>query len=452
MHGVGSWKFRKQLGVGGNGTVWQATRGGGEPVAVKVLNARFLNAKDARYQRFRAECDIHSKLTGRQGILPLLDSHVPLTPSRRDAAWIATKIAEPIKGALRRETLDVVVAAIASIAETLSALHAEGISHRDIKPSNLFRLNGEWVIGDFGLADFPEKGDQTVTGEKIGPAFYIAPEMLNQAKSADGREADVYSIAKTFWVLATGQAYPLPGPQPLGYVNQKIRGILGHGRATTLDLLIARATSQNPKERPTMDEINRELRAWLRAPTSEDGPVPDIGEIAKQIIASSAQIQNVALTRQQQRETVDRARCRLTDGLMAIAKTLKDSGIGGDGVGDMRQIWHLRGLPVSNESQPVYQTAFHTSAVRSINPSEWCKLECVAGMALFDDGQVIVLGGYVLPSRNPRPLPDRLGWSESAPIPVGSALQENAISDLMIHLLEQLPVALQAYSKHVPYP
>lgn len=33
----------------------------------------------------------------------------------------------------------------------LASLAAEGAAHRDIKPGNLFELDGQWVVGDFGL-------------------------------------------------------------------------------------------------------------------------------------------------------------------------------------------------------------------------------------------------------------------------------------------------------------
>jgi serine/threonine protein kinase len=56
-----------------------------------------------------------------------------------------------------RPRIENVVEAIASIAETLSRLAEKLICHRDIKPENLYFFDARWVIGDFGLADFPRK-------------------------------------------------------------------------------------------------------------------------------------------------------------------------------------------------------------------------------------------------------------------------------------------------------
>jgi hypothetical protein len=38
---------------------------------------------------------------------------------------------------------------------------------------------------------YPDKEAVTDTGERLGPYSYLAPEMLHDAKHADGRKADV---------------------------------------------------------------------------------------------------------------------------------------------------------------------------------------------------------------------------------------------------------------------
>jgi serine/threonine protein kinase len=94
---------------------------------------------------------------------------------------------------------------------TLAGLAAKGIGHRDLKPENLFRHEGRWVIGDFGLATYPGKEPITVGERRLGPLYFIAPEMLREPDVADAGPADVYSLAKTLWALASGQRYPPEG-------------------------------------------------------------------------------------------------------------------------------------------------------------------------------------------------------------------------------------------------
>ena len=86
----------------------------------------------------------------------------------------------------------------------------------------MFLLDEKWILGDFGLATFPDKPALTQEGRKLGPLHYLAPEMLNEPTTALGGPADVYSLGKTLWVAATGQRYPLPGEHRLEHAT-------GHG-------------------------------------------------------------------------------------------------------------------------------------------------------------------------------------------------------------------------------
>jgi serine/threonine protein kinase len=112
----------------------------------------------------------------------------------------------------RESELPTIVAAFAEYARTSADLANEGISHRDIMPDDLFRLGNSWLIGDFGLVDYPGKPAVTAPGRRLGAVFFIAPEMLDDPDSAEGSCADVFSMAKTLWAVATGNRYA-PGGQ-----------------------------------------------------------------------------------------------------------------------------------------------------------------------------------------------------------------------------------------------
>jgi uncharacterized protein YjbI with pentapeptide repeats len=259
---VDSWRLRERLGAGGNGEVWKAERNG-RVVALKI--SKTLDPNDGRYRRFADEVLILRQLKDRKGVVPLIDASVPKMPSHEQPAWLAMPIAIPMTRRLSTRLLATTVEAIASIAETMSELHAQGISHRDIKPDNLFWYGDGWAVGDFGLVEFPDKQSLTKSGRKLGPIYYVAPEMLNDPVRSKGEPADVYSLAKTLWVLATGQHFPLPGEQKIDSELMQISMYVTHDRTEILDAIGQEATRHDPDKRPSMSTIAAELRAWCKS-------------------------------------------------------------------------------------------------------------------------------------------------------------------------------------------
>ena len=93
------------------------------------------------------------------GVLPLLDAYLPDTPLKGDPPWLAMPIATPIAEAVEGLPLEQVVGAVVQIASTLAQLAERRVGHRDVKPGNLYGLDGEWLVGDFGLVAAPEADD-----------------------------------------------------------------------------------------------------------------------------------------------------------------------------------------------------------------------------------------------------------------------------------------------------
>jgi serine/threonine protein kinase len=262
---IGAWQILRQLGKGGNGVVFEATDGE-RIAAVKVLSSA-KNPK--RVTRFADEIRAMQRCKGLPGVLPLYESFLP-SESDNQPPWLAMPLAVPLIDALGQSpTFEQVIAAIKGVAAALVSIHEIDISHRDIKPDNLFYFNGTWVIGDFGIADFDGKMSETAPMEKIGPMHYIAPEMLNGASAADGKAADVYSLAKTMWVLGTGQRYPLPGHQLASTMAMTISAYTDHPRAALLDKLVEHSTNFAPTKRPMMQQFLREIDAWITPPNPD---------------------------------------------------------------------------------------------------------------------------------------------------------------------------------------
>jgi serine/threonine protein kinase len=260
---IGPWTLIEQLGRGGNAVVWRATRDGlDEEAALKVINATKANKEP--YRRFVAEIEFLRSLGDTGGVLPLMDAYLPDAPSRDDRPWLAMPIATPIADALAGAELTTVVQAVLAIARTLDRLKQEsGVAHRDVKPGNLYERDGEWLVGDFGLIAPPNKDELARTGRPVGPAHYTAYELIIDPTGADPHPADVYSLAKTLWVLATGQGYPPEGHQAAGVAGFNVADWRPDARAGALDRLIDRCTRLPPGQRPSMAVVVSELETWL---------------------------------------------------------------------------------------------------------------------------------------------------------------------------------------------
>lgn len=269
VQNINGWLLDEKLGSGGNAVVWKAHRlGSSDYVALKILDTKKVQSE--RYRRFVQEVETQRTLSTNSGILPLLESNLPEIPSQENPAWLTTEIAIPLSKALAEANLDLVVEAVGTIAANLaSLLKSFGIVHRDLKPDNLYELSGQWLVGDFGLVVTPDTRGLTIPGHKLGPAHFSPYELIDGGVDADMPPVDVYMLAKTLWVLATGNRYPPPGNQPSISTGFQISDFIAHPHAKHLDRLIDSMTALLPSDRPSMENVANELEAWLNLPMEE---------------------------------------------------------------------------------------------------------------------------------------------------------------------------------------
>ncbi len=92
---------------------------------------------------------------------------------------------------------------ILDVAQGLSHSHQRQILHRDVKPANVFLQAGRAKLGDFGTGAYiSDAFGAPESAEKVGTAFYMAPEVF-QGKSATVR-SDVYSLGILAYEVIAG--------------------------------------------------------------------------------------------------------------------------------------------------------------------------------------------------------------------------------------------------------
>lgn len=444
-------KGRRPSWRGGNADVWKAVDGSGNWVAVKFL--RIENAKPDSYPRFQREVKEHAQLTLERvpGVLPLLHHYLPAKASRGDRPWLVTPLAKPIAKALgEHPPLEAVVAAVARIADALARLHERGMAHRDVKPSNCYRYGEDWVLGDFGLIETPLDADAALTvGVKaLGPRGFIAPEMVLRADKAEGPPADVYSLGKTLWALAAG--LPIA---PIGEHRPELPGKrlgefgVSHPRAFKLDRLIEQLTRELPEERPPMERVAQELKAWAAAPTPRESAeltLDDIGGAIAEILARDRRIEERRQSRFAMAESIaaDIAR-RMPEILERLtAAGIKHSGLLADHVGISGVLAaELNKIPAADRVAGWRRCTIG----RVTGPQGFGVLNFGAGAALSPDGQVALGATYVLTDGSGQ----RVLWIDTDTALVDSTSYEVTVRRLADGLVSNLQAALNEFHKSI---
>lgn len=253
---VGAWKLTDRLGSGGNGEVWRCENEKGDVRAIKLLKA----IKPKRYARFRDEVNVMESNADVPGILSILDKSLP-DISGGGIPYYVMPIARTMEESSSGKSLEEKVDIILEICNCVSVLHARNITHRDIKPSNILCLDDHYYLADFGLADFPEKERLSDPNEEIGAKWTIAPEMKRESNTADSKKGDIYSLAKTFWILLTGHKKGFDGQYTVDSTIE-LKRFYPDSFTEPIDGLLARCTDIDPHKRPSVEELIQGLVDW----------------------------------------------------------------------------------------------------------------------------------------------------------------------------------------------
>ncbi|MGO4695435.1 protein kinase [Paenibacillus sp. 2TAB26] len=257
------------LGKGGSGKVYRATKENGEQFALKIsiqkmpkkIETDSEKTTERRLKRFEIEARKGQQLIqeGMRGLIPILEFEC----DPKHSYFLVMPLAVPLSDIIKKK-LDIyeLTAIVRELAQVLVALHAREHSHRDIKPENILFYNDCYCLSDLGLLAYPEKEHITPDDELIGNRKTVAPELrINSNFESDHRPADVYSFAKTAWMILTNEEFAFDGQfNPLE--NHKLQLIHFEQHFVELYDLLADATFEDPAKRPTMKSFLERFNVW----------------------------------------------------------------------------------------------------------------------------------------------------------------------------------------------
>lgn len=260
---IGRWTLAKLIGAGGNGEVWSCRDEQKQEYAIKFL--KWGNG-DA-YKRFFDEVTFMEQFSSIYGVLPIIDKYIPEYSKRNDNPqlpfYYVMPLAESAEIRIQKASLDEKITIIQELLSMLKSLHAKNIAHRDIKPANILFYNGSYVMSDFGLVFFNKKTAKTPIGAKLGAKWTISPQMERDAAHADKFKADVYSMAKTIWMILTSDMKSFEGQYMPNSVVSLRQHISSDKYLYPLEKLLAQCTDYNEDTRPNAIELEQKFSEWI---------------------------------------------------------------------------------------------------------------------------------------------------------------------------------------------
>jgi len=281
----GRYAITKLLGRGGMGVVYLATdRDAGTDVVIKMISPA-LRYDDETVARFHREA---RRLRGldHPNIVRFLDSG-----HEGDLSYLVMEYidGELLTNVLRRQgRLSYVefVPIAAQILKGVGHAHSRDVLLRDIKPSNIMLCERKGRTSfvkllDFGLAKIQQGELPITTAHVLGPAGYIAPEVLRGA-TLDLR-VDVYALGALFYLLLSGRP-PFEAVDQAAVFTQTLHEVpppligLSVDRAAPAGLLelVHLCLEKDPDRRPT--DANQVIEELIDVVPAMLFRLPRIGE------------------------------------------------------------------------------------------------------------------------------------------------------------------------------
>jgi len=281
------YTLTRRIAAGGMGEVWEATDTVlDRTVAVKLLSPA-LSQQGGFLDRFRAEARYAAAL------------HQPNITTVFDygeddgSAYLVMELVtgQPLSQIIAERSplpAETTASILMQAATALEAAHRGGVIHRDVKPANiLVTPDGTVKLTDFGISRLVDSAPLTQTGQVIGTAQYLAPELVTgQSATAS---SDIYALGVVGHEMLTGRR-PFDGDTVMATAFAQLNHTpppLPDTVPPAIRTAIGAALSKDPAERPASAAA---MAAALGVAGTSLAPGPQAAGEAAQVASPPTQV------------------------------------------------------------------------------------------------------------------------------------------------------------------
>lgn len=279
------------VGKGGSSRVFKVMSNEGQVFALKRVNLK--NLDDFTFNSYLNEIDLLQRFTDAncQHIIKLIDSEVNRQSGH---LMILMEYGEVDLGKLLKERvrdpqgqpefdLHFVKFYFSQMLKAIQSVHDAKIVHCDLKPANFLLVQGTLKLIDFGISKAILNDTTNIVREnQVGTVNYMSPEALSESagtgsnganKLKIGRSSDIWSLGCILYEMV----YGAPPFASFPSLVQRLKHIMDPNYNIPiptspdvhLDDLLARCLTRNPKERPSLVDIeqHRFMKPQVRAIT-----------------------------------------------------------------------------------------------------------------------------------------------------------------------------------------
>jgi tetratricopeptide (TPR) repeat protein len=200
----GPYTLERQIGSGGMGSVWLASRGE-ERFALKIVHPHLLDTEGFA-ERFRHEARIGQEVS-HPNVVRTLDCDTVGDQRFLVMEYVEGQTLRDLLTELRVVPEDLCRHVAREVAKGLVAIHEAGVVHRDLKPENVLISEDHVVkVMDLGVSRLLDNALRlSQSGAFVGSVRYAAPEQFHRGGEQVDERCDLHGLGLVLYELATGR-------------------------------------------------------------------------------------------------------------------------------------------------------------------------------------------------------------------------------------------------------